>query len=163
MDYMHLLTEAEATFIENQGLFFERFGLPRIGGRVLALLLLAEAPVTLDEVGATLKVGKASASTNLRHLVTMGVVDVVTPLGDRKTYYQWSPRAWERRYDLVAIIAAAARNTAEQGLAAIGPECVEARSRMEEAIAFADYMAEALVGARQGWLERLAKIRGEKA
>lgn len=160
---MHSLTEAEATFIENQGLFFERFGLPRIGGRILAMLLLAEGPVTLDEVAATLKVSKASASTNLRHFVTVGLVDVVTPLGDRKTYYQWSPRAWERRYDLVTVIAGAARGIAEQGLAAIGPDSAEARSRMEEAIAFADYMAEALVGVRQGWLERLAKIRGEKA
>jgi len=34
---------------------------------------------------------------------------------------------------------------------------------MQEAIAFADYMAGALGGIRQGWLERLAQLRGERS
>jgi predicted transcriptional regulator len=160
---MQALGEAEAAFVENQGLFFERFGLPRIGGRILATLLLANEPATLDEIAALLKVSKASASTNLRHFVALGMVDIVTVLGDRKTYYQWSPQAWERRYDLVNVIAGAARSMAQQGLTLTGPDSAAARARFQETIAFADYMAEALVQVRKGWLERRAATRGHQA
>lgn len=156
---MRALTEAETEFVESQGLFFEGFGLPRIGGRILAYLLLAEEPATLDEVAAALKVAKASASTNLRNFVALGMVDVVSVLGNRKTYYQWSPRAWERRYDLVLVITGAARLLAERGLQTAGADRPSARARLAETVAFADYMGEAVVGIRQGWIERLAALR----
>lgn len=156
---MRALTEAETEFVENQGLFFEGFGLPRIGGRILALLLLAEAPVTLDEVAGALKVAKASASTNLRNFVAIGMVDVVSVLGDRKTYYQWSPRAWERRYDLILVLTGAARQIALGGLQTAGGDRPAARARLAEMVAFADYMGEAVGGIREGWLQRLAGLR----
>ncbi len=156
---MHRLSDAEQAFVENQGLFFERFGLPRIGGRILAHLLLAEEPLTLDQIAASLKVSKASVSTNMRHFQDLRLVDVTSPLGERKSYYQWSPQAWERRYDLAAMVASLARAVAEQGLAAISSDCPLARTRMEEAIAFADYMQGELERARAGWLQRLAQLR----
>lgn len=157
---MHQLSDAEQAFVENQGLFFERFGLPRIGGRILAQLLLAEEPLTLDQIAAALKVSKASVSTNMRHFQDLRLVDVTSPLGDRKTYYQWSPQAWERRFELGAMLAGVARGVGEQGLAAISSDCPLARARLVEAIAFADYMQGELQRVREGWLRRLAEVRG---
>ncbi len=74
--------------IERMGLFFEKDGLPRIAGRVLAYLLLSPAPRTLDQLAEVLQVSKSSVSTDARLLERMGTVERVTVAGDRRNYYQ---------------------------------------------------------------------------
>lgn len=133
------LNEAESQFIETMGLFCERMGFPRIGGRMLAWLMIAQEPQTLDDIAVLLKVSKASVSTNARHFVTVGMVDLVTRLGDRRTYYQWSPKAWDRRMELAQQVLRSTREFAKMGLAAIGPENDAGRARLEETITFANF------------------------
>ena len=131
--------------------------MPRIGGRILALLLVADEPFTLDELAAKLKVSKASASTNLRHFMQIGLVDIVTPLGERKAFYQWSANAWERRTDVAQTVARGIKAIAENGLTAISPANTAARDRLEQSIEYADYFIGALDTVRAGWLARLAE------
>lgn len=154
---MHELSDAEQAFVEINARFFEDFGLPRIGGRILALLLVADEPFTLDEMAAKLKVSKGSASTNLRHFIQIGLVDIVTPLGERKTYYQWSPQAWQRRADVAQVGARGIKAIANSGLTAISDDNVVARDRLRMAIEFAEYFDKALDDVRAGWLARLAQ------
>jgi DNA-binding transcriptional regulator GbsR (MarR family) len=151
---MHELSEAEQAFVESNARFFEGFGLPRIGGRILALLLVADEPFTLDELAAKLRVSKASASTNLRHFITIGLVDTVTPLGDRKTYYQWSPKAWERRFEVATTVIQGVGAIAHQGLAAIGSENALAQERLRQSIEFAEYFETQLHRVSEGWKSR---------
>ena len=73
--------------IQRMALFFERDGLPRIAGRVLAYLLVSPDPRSLDELAETLQVSKSSVSTGARRLERMGTVERVTIPGDRRDYY----------------------------------------------------------------------------
>ncbi len=90
------LTPQEQAFIEKNGLFYEKMhSLPRIGGRIVGLLMVLPTPATLDEIAATLQVSHGSASTNLRLLILFGLAEKVSLPGDRRDYYQFASRAWE--------------------------------------------------------------------
>lgn len=57
-------------------------------GRAYAMLYLATNPMSLDEIAATLRVSKASASTVLRQLASWQAVRQIWVAGDRKDYYE---------------------------------------------------------------------------
>jgi predicted transcriptional regulator len=123
-------------FIEGMGLYFERLGVPRIGGRILGLLMLAERPLTLDDMARLLKVSRASVSTNARMSVAVGMVEHVSLPGDRRDYYVFSPNAWTRRIEAALPLLDLMRRLAEQGLAAVDPENSIGRDRLQMAIDF---------------------------
>jgi DNA-binding transcriptional regulator GbsR (MarR family) len=83
-------------FIERAGLIWEQDGMPRIAGRIFALTLVTEDPLSLDEIAETLAVSKASVSNDTRLLERMGFVERIGKPGDRKDYYQATDRSFER-------------------------------------------------------------------
>lgn len=78
-------------FVEAMGRTFETDGIPRIGGRIVAHLLLSPGPRSLDDLAGTLEVAKASISTNARLLERLGIAERVTLPGDRRDYYGIAP------------------------------------------------------------------------
>jgi DNA-binding transcriptional regulator GbsR (MarR family) len=83
-------------FIENIARYYEGYGIPRIGGRMFALLLVMPTPLSAEQIAELLKASRSSVSTNVRGLVANGWVEKVTVLGDRTEYYRFSPTAWDR-------------------------------------------------------------------
>ena len=63
-------------------------GLPRIGGRLLGLLLITDGDVSLDDIARRLRVSKPSVSNNARLLEQRGVIEKVTRVADRRDYYR---------------------------------------------------------------------------
>jgi DNA-binding transcriptional regulator GbsR (MarR family) len=78
-------------FIDRMGLALESDGLPRIAGRIFALLLLSEDCRSLDELAAELRVSKGSVSTNARLLEQRGVLERNSRPSDRRDYYRVPP------------------------------------------------------------------------
>jgi DNA-binding transcriptional regulator GbsR (MarR family) len=78
-------------FVGEMGLTFESDGFTRIGGRLFGHLLLAERPLSLDEIAAALHVSKASVSTDARRLLEKGVLERSGRPGDRRDYWQVAP------------------------------------------------------------------------
>ena len=140
-------------FIESMGMYFEAQGIPRIGGRILGLLMIAHEPLSADDIARTLKVSRASVSTNLRPLTISGMVDKTSPLHDRTTYFVFSEAALEQR--MVAGIQSAAvfKKVAEQGLAAL-PKQDSARARMQRSIEWSDLLVESFINAIDVWRKR---------
>lgn len=126
-------------FVEGMGLYFERFGIPRIGGRILGLLMMADHPLTLDDMKDALGVSRASISTNARMSVAAGAVQHVSLPGRRHDYYVFSADAWERRLQVSIPGIQWLRDLAEQGLAALAPENSAGRARLTELIEFCDF------------------------
>ncbi|MCK5448733.1 MAG: MarR family transcriptional regulator, partial [Gemmatimonadetes bacterium] len=60
-------------FIERMGLAVERMGLTRTFGRLFGLLMVADRPLSLDEIVERLDVSKASVSTNARACEELGL------------------------------------------------------------------------------------------
>lgn len=100
-------------FIERMGVTLEADGMPRIAGRIFGLLLISEDPRSLDELAATLRVSKGSASTNARLLEQRGLLERVCRPADRRDYYRVRPdlfnhtmalrlSRWERFHQAIA-------------------------------------------------------------
>lgn len=84
------------SFIERFGLQFEANGFPRIAGRIFGLLLVADEPLSLDDIAEKLEVSKASVSTDARRLAQHGIVELVSRTGDRRDYYRIGHDAFAR-------------------------------------------------------------------
>lgn len=134
------LSPALREFIESMGVYFERFGLARIGGRILGLLMVADRPLSLDDLASMLQVSRASISTNLRLITASSLAEQISLPGDRRDYYRFGPDTWERslRTELEGI--ALLRRIGERGLAAALASESVAREHLEELLAFCDLL-----------------------
>lgn len=83
-------------FVERMGLLCERDGMPRGAGRLFGFLLVGDRAYSLDELTEMLQASKASVSTNARLLESLGLIERVSSLGDRRDFYRASDDPWER-------------------------------------------------------------------
>ena len=71
-------------------------GLPLIAGRVLGWLLICDPPEqSAGQIADAIGASRASLTTNLRLLGSVGFVSQVTKPGDRTVYYRVDDDAWE--------------------------------------------------------------------
>lgn len=88
-------SEAKLAYIEEIGLALEAQGLPRMAGRVLGALLVADPPEqSAEELAATLRASRGSISTMTRLLEGPGIIERIARPGERKVYYRNRPDAW---------------------------------------------------------------------
>ncbi|MBX5483696.1 MAG: HTH domain-containing protein [Myxococcaceae bacterium] len=132
------LTEAERRFVERIGLYFEEQGAPRIGGRILGLLMLSESPVSLEELAERLQVARASVSTNVRQLMAAGICEPDPIPGDRRHYYRYVDNAWTKHLERTLRGLAHLESIFNQALSGLGPHRVTGRRRLRDT---ADYLA----------------------
>lgn len=71
-------------------------GLPLIAGRVLGWLMICDPPEqSAGEVAAAIGASRASLTTNLRLLTSVGLLSQVTRPGKSTVYYRVDDEAWE--------------------------------------------------------------------
>ena len=140
-------------FIESMGMYFENMGIPRIGGRILGLLMIAHKPLSAEDIGKILKVSRGSTSTNMSALTSSGLVEKKSILHDRSTYFVFSEAALEQRMMTGIQSATIFRKLAEQGLAAL-PDHDSARSRMQRSIEWSNLLVDTFQKAITEWRKR---------
>ncbi len=157
------LTFEQSEYIESLGVFFEHFGLPRLVGRLLGLLMLSDRPLTLDDMARALLVSRASVSTNIRIALHNEYVARVGIPGDRRDFYRFSDAVWERRALLMVEASKASLSMAERGLATLGPEDVRARERLEVMRDYCVFSIEETYRMQERWSERKRAQRATNA
>ena len=111
------MDEAKERYIEDFGLFFERFGTSRTMGRVLGALFISEPPErTADELAGLLRVSQSSISQATRSLVALGWVQRLSKPGERRDYFRVQPDVWQQTARQQAAGLTAFREMAERGL-----------------------------------------------
>jgi len=76
-------------YIEETGLFYERYGLPKMAGRILGYLISSETNNnSFSDLKEALKASKGSISSNLKVLLNQKMIEKHMLSGDRKAYYQ---------------------------------------------------------------------------
>jgi DNA-binding transcriptional regulator GbsR (MarR family) len=120
-------------FIENMGLHYQHYGLSRISGRILGLLLVTPQPISSEEMAEALQVSRSSVSTNLRTLLITGLVEKVSIPGNRVDFYILTPDLWQKALEMRMAAILPLRSFAEQALEGLH-EGHPARDRMEEMI-----------------------------
>ncbi len=147
------LTPATSKFIEDLSRYFESFGIPRIGGRILGLLMVAETPLSAEAIASTLKVSRASISTNLRFALQIGQAEKVSFPGDRVTYYVFPESGLEGTLAIEIQGLGYMKRLLGQGLASL-PEGEPAHARMEELDEWADFLIHVWENALVEWRTR---------
>ncbi len=148
------LSDSLQQFIESMGVFFERYGISRIGGRMLGLLMVAERELSLDEIVNALGVSRASVSTNARMLILYGMAQLVTRPGNRRDYYRLTPDTWGRATEAEIDAILALRRLAESGLAAAHASDRAATEHLVEMIAYCDLVLKNRRTTLEQWRER---------
>lgn len=89
------LTPAMEKFILHWGEMGTRWGINRTIAQIHALLYIAQAPLTAEDITDTLGVARSNVSTSLRELQGWGVIRVVHVMGDRRDHFESMKEVWE--------------------------------------------------------------------
>ncbi|MCB1168791.1 MAG: hypothetical protein KDK25_00570 [Leptospiraceae bacterium] len=83
------LSQKRLQYIERMGIFFEREGLPRMAGRVFALLLTDEKDIlSTANILELLHASRGSVSTMTRFLMHRGMIEKTGRPGERQDYFR---------------------------------------------------------------------------
>lgn len=146
------LNQAKLEYIEEMGLLMERFGLPRMTGRVLGALLMADPPEqTAEALATTLQASRGSISGSTRTLEQMGFIDRVSKPGERKDYFRNRPNAWAEMTKQQTLGIKLFKEMAEKGLAIIGSDDPDVRLGLTEMLEFYDFWERELPKVFRDW------------
>ncbi|MEK4252413.1 GbsR/MarR family transcriptional regulator [Paenibacillus sp. FSL W7-1287] len=113
------LDKDKSSFIDKLGMYYEDYGIPRIGGRILGLMLVSEQPLSAEQMSKHLKISRGSVSTNVRLLTSSGLLERTTVAGERTDYYLVSESIWERAIQIRIEGFTNLKRIVEQGIQAV--------------------------------------------
>ena len=146
------MDEERANYVEDFGLMFEGFGLPRMVGRVLGALLVSEEPeLSAEELAEALQASRGSISSSTRTLIQLGLVGRRTRRGERKDYFRMKPNAWDELMRQQIEDLSRFRQMAERGLDIANSDGAAARHNLEEMREFYTYWEKALPAVMEQW------------
>src|SRR5437762_9496599 len=85
---------ARDKFVSQWGAIGSAWGINRTMAQIHALLITAPVPLSTDEVMVELKISRGNAHTNLRDLVSWGLVRSVVRKGERKEFFEAEKDVW---------------------------------------------------------------------
>jgi DNA-binding transcriptional regulator GbsR (MarR family) len=88
------LHQARDEFVSQWGAIGSAWGINRTMAQIHALLITAPGPLSTDEVMAELKISRGNAHSNLRDLVSWGLVRSVVRKGERKEFFEAEKDVW---------------------------------------------------------------------
>ena len=89
------LDEVRDDFISQWGAFGSHWGINRTMAQIHALLMTSHEPLSTDEVMEKLSISRGNAHTNLKELVSWGLVRIIVRKGDRKEYFEAERDVWK--------------------------------------------------------------------
>ncbi|MEO3809209.1 transcriptional regulator [Sphaerisporangium sp. B11E5] len=128
-------------WVERVAMYLARDGVPPIAGRVLGWMMICDpAEQSAGQISTAIGASRASLTSNLRLLTSMGFLTWRTRPGDRTVYYRMAEDAWAVVVQRQVASIAAFLDITRDGLALAGPE--EGRDvRMRQAHATFEWMA----------------------
>lgn len=146
------MDEARLKYLEEFGLMFGQFGLPRMLGRVLGALMISDPPErSAEELAEVLGASRGSISSATRSLIQMSLVQRWSKPGERRDYFRVKPGAWHEimRREMEAL--GGFRKMAERGLDLLDSEDPGARRSLEEMRDFYIYWEKEMPNVLERW------------
>lgn len=143
---------SEEEYIEEVGLFYEKYGLPKMAGRILGCLMISETgSCSFVHLQDQLKASKGSISGNINLLVTQGIVDKFMITGDRKSYYRISMNSLENLIDAKLKSVTTYRELLEKALELSPKKDSENTGKIKDIIDYYQFMEAELPRLRIKW------------
>jgi len=147
-----------STYVEDCGLLFERWGLPRTAGRIWGWLHVCNPPrQTAQDLVDALHVSKGSVSMNTRLLESLGLVERIGVPMSRQGHYRLRDDGFEAILSMRIKGAKEARDIAERGLRVIGSAEPLRTNRLERQRDFYAFMVNELELLLRDWQEHKGK------
>src|SRR5438034_3103660 len=89
------LCEARDQFVSQWGVIGSAWGVNRTMAQIHALLITAPAALSTDDIMEELKISRGNAHSNLRDLVSWGLVRSVVRKGERKEFFEAEKDVWK--------------------------------------------------------------------
>lgn len=89
------LRAAQDEFVSQWGAIGSAWGINRTMAQIHALLITTAHPMSTDEVMEELKISRGNAHSNLRDLVSWGLVRSVVRKGERKEFFEAEKDVWK--------------------------------------------------------------------
>ncbi len=89
------LEEAKIQFIHTWGKLGTEWGINRTMAQIHALLLIADKPLSTEDIMSSLSVSRGNANMNLRELLNWNLIYKELIPGDRKEYFKGEKDIWE--------------------------------------------------------------------
>ncbi|WP_019960276.1 GbsR/MarR family transcriptional regulator [Woodsholea maritima] len=89
------LTPAMEKFILHWGEMGMKWGVNRSIAQIHALLILAEDPLTAEEITDTLTIARSNVSNSIKELLALKLVERVHIMGDRRDHFTAQKEPWD--------------------------------------------------------------------
>jgi DNA-binding transcriptional regulator GbsR (MarR family) len=89
------LREARDEFVTQWGTIGNAWGINRTMAQIHALLITASEALSTDEIMQELKISRGNAHSNLRDLVSWGLVRSIVRKGERKEFFEAEKDVWK--------------------------------------------------------------------
>lgn len=96
-------SEAKDKFIETWGTLGSQWGINKSIAQIQALLLIAPAPLTTDDIMEELKISRGNANMSIRQLLDWGVIYKKSVAGDRKEYFIAEKDVWKWALKIASV------------------------------------------------------------
>ena len=146
------MDEERKRYVEEFGLLFGQFGVSRMWGRVLGVLMISDPPErSAGELAEALGASRGSISQTTRSLIQMGLVERWSRPGERRDYFRIKPGAWHEimRREMESL--GGFREMAERGLDLLDSRDPDARRSLEEMRDFYVYLEKEMPALLERW------------
>ncbi|EYD71407.1 GbsR/MarR family transcriptional regulator [Limimaricola hongkongensis] len=138
------LAQVRSEFIEKVGLIAQNEGLPRIAGRVFALLVFDGDVLSFGDITRHLEVSRGSISSATRLLEDRGLIKRLGKPGQRQDFFRLADNPYENMLGAVAGNLDRARAEIGETLALVPDTRPEIRRRVQDYARFYEEMGRAV-------------------
>jgi DNA-binding transcriptional regulator GbsR (MarR family) len=143
--------DAVRRYVENMGLVLSELGMQRMAARVFAAIMVTdEGRLTASELAEELSVSPAAVSGAVRYLEQVGLLLKEREPGERRDHYRLFDDLWYSTFLKRDRHLAVWRDTATEGIAALGAE-TRAGKRVAEMQDFLTYLTKEIPALYERW------------
>jgi len=150
----------EREFVEDIGIYFESMGAPRMAGRIIGRLLVADPPEQSSaQLMRYLQSSKGSISMMTRYLIQLGLIDRVGIPGERIDHFRLRPDGFIHLTEARVSQSGEINAILERGLGLPTARSSEVRRRMAEIRDFYAYVENEIPALFERYVRQRKKLR----
>ena len=161
------LKESREEFVAQWGAIGTQWGINRTMAQIHALLMTAQESISTDDVMEQLEISRGNAHTNLKELVSWGLVRIVVRKGERREYFEAEKDVWKifttvarerKRREIEPALGVLHKCTesSKEFKTAEGKAFHDQMRQLEEFVGFSSKVADKVSGMKHGFAIQLA-------